>query len=121
MAERIRSTAPIATAIARAAHKNIRQIARHAVPALADFVVVFIVAGRSIVGIASAHATPAGDKLLRSLQRVYRIRRDDLQSTVAQVVRTGRPSLRRTIASEAARGAAPGSVADLHRRLACRS
>src|SRR5918911_3222176 len=119
MAERIRSTPPIATAVARAAHKNIRQIARRAVPALAEFVVVFIVAGLSIVGVASAHATPAGDKLLRSLQRVYRIRRDNLQSTVAQVVRTGEPSLRRTISHEPSPGAPPGSVADLHRRLAC--
>ena len=77
--------------------------------------------GRSIVGIASAHATPAGDKLLRSLQRVYRVSRDNLQSTVAQVVRTGQPSLRRTITHEAANGGPPGSVADIHRRLACRS
>ncbi|PYR63406.1 MAG: hypothetical protein DMF88_25310 [Acidobacteria bacterium] len=121
MAERIRSTPPIATVVARAAHRNIRQIARRAVPALADFVVVFMVTGRSIVGIASAHATPAGDKLLRSLQRVYRVSRDNLQSTVAQVVRTGQPSLRRTITHEAANGGPPGSVADIHRRLACRS
>ena len=95
MDERIGSTPPIAAAAARAARKTIQQIARGAVPALADFAVVFVVAGRSIVGIASAHANPRGEKLLRALQRVYRIRRDDLQSTVAQVVRTGRPSLQK--------------------------
>jgi len=121
MDERIGSTPPIAAAAARAARKTIQQIARGAVPALADFAVVFVVAGRSIVGIASAHANPRGDKLLRALQRVYRIRRDDLQSTVAQVVRTGRPSLRRTIVMESAPAAPRGSIADLHRRLACRS
>jgi transcriptional regulator with GAF, ATPase, and Fis domain len=121
MDERVRSTPPIATAAARAARKTIEPIARRAVPALADFAVVFIVAGRSIVGIASAHVTPAGAKLLRALQRVYRIRCDDLHSTVAQVVRTGRPLLRRDIPCEQAVRAPRGSVTDLHRRLACRS
>jgi hypothetical protein len=136
MHERIGSTPPIATAAAepqragvrardggaRAAYRTMQQIARRAVPALADFAVVFLVTGRStIVGIASAHTSPAGARLLRALQRVYRIRRDDLHSTVAQVVRTGQPSLRRTILHDAATDAPRGSVADLHRRLACRS
>jgi GAF domain-containing protein len=102
-------------------HRTIQQIARRAVPALADFAVVFMVTRRSIVGIASAHANPAGARLLRTLRRVYRIRQDDLHSTVAQVVRTGQPSLRRTILYDAASDPPRGSVADLHRRLACRS
>lgn len=119
MDERIRSTPPIPDA-ARAARKTIQRIARGAVPTLADFAVVFVVAGRSIIGVASAHVNPGGEKLLRTLQRVYRIRRDDLRSTVAQVVRTGQPSLRRSILTESA-PAAPGSITDLHRRLACRS
>jgi GAF domain-containing protein len=122
MDERIRSIPlPIATVDGRAARKTIQQIARRAVPGLADFVVVFIVAGRTIVGIASAHATAAGEKLLRDLQRVYRVRRDDLHSTVAQVIRTGRPSLRRLILHDSTSRAPRGSVADLHHRLACRS
>ena len=121
MDERVRSTPPIATAAARAARKTIEQIARRAVPALADFAVVFVVAGRSIVGIASAHATPAGGRLLRALQRIYRIRCDDLHSTVAHVVRTGRPALRRDIPCEQPARAPRGSITDLHRRLACRS
>src|SRR5436190_9188304 len=121
MDERVRSTPPIATAAARAARKTVQQIASRAVPALADFAVVFVVAGRSIVGIASAHHSPGGEKLLRALRRVYHIRRDDLQSTVAQVVRTGRPSLRRSILHERTAAAPRGSVADLHHRLACRS
>src|SRR5499426_3027937 len=73
-----------------------------------------------IVSIASVHISPAGDRLLRALQRIYRIRRNDLQSTVAQVIRTGRPSLRRGIHYDG-QPAPRGSVADLHRRLACRS
>jgi transcriptional regulator with GAF, ATPase, and Fis domain len=119
MDDQVRSTPSIATAD-RAAHRSIQEIARRAVPALADFAMVFMVAGRSIVGIASAHISPAGDRLVRALQRVYRIRRDDLQSTVAQVIRTGRPSLRSSIQYDG-QPARRGSVADLHQRLACRS
>jgi hypothetical protein len=119
MDEQVRSSPPIATAD-RAAHRSIQQIARRAVPALADFAMVFVVAGRSIVGVASAHISPTGNRLVRTLQRIYRIRCDDLQSTVAQVIRTGRPSLRRTIQCDE-QPARRGSVADLHQRLACRS
>jgi GAF domain-containing protein len=119
MDEQFRSTLSIATAD-RAAHRSIQEIARRAVPALADFAMVFMVAGRSIVGIASAHISPGGNRLLRALQRIYRLRRDDLRSTVAQVIRTGRPSLRRYI-QEDRQPARRGTVADLHRRLACRS
>ena len=121
MNERVRSTPPISTATGRAARRTIEQIARGAVPALADFAMVFVVAGRSVVGIASAHVSPGGERLLRALRRVYRVRREDLHSTVAQVVRTGRPSLRRDILNENHSRAPRGSVADLHRRLACRS
>src|SRR2546423_10668874 len=96
----------------RAARNAIKQVAQRAVPALADFAVVFIVAGRSIVGVASAHVTPEGQRLLRALRRIYHIRRDDLRSTVAQVVRTGRPSLRRSILHERTAAAPRGSVAD---------
>jgi GAF domain-containing protein len=120
MDERVRSTLPIATTVGRAAHRNIQEIARRSVPALADFAVVYMMAGRWIVGIASAHFSPTGERLLRALLRIYRIRRTDLRSTVAQVVRTGRPSLRRSIQHDS-QPAPRGSVADLHRRLACRS
>jgi GAF domain-containing protein len=121
MNERVRSTRPVSIASARAAGRAIDEIARRAVPALADFAMVFVVAGRSIVGIASAHVSPGGERLLRALRRVYRVRPEDLHSTVAQVVRTGRPSLRTDILNENHSRAPRGSVADLHRRLACRS
>jgi hypothetical protein len=119
MDERIRSFPPIATA-PRVADRTMQEMARRCVPALADFAIVFMVAGRSIVGIASAHVSPAGDRLLRTFRRVYRIPRDDLRSTVAQVIRTRRPSLRRSIQHDG-QPARRGSVADLHQRLACRS
>jgi GAF domain-containing protein len=119
MDQRIGSTPPIATA-GRAASRTAREIARRAVPTLADFAIVFLVAGRSIIGIASAHVSPAGDRLLRVLRRIYRIPRHDLHSTVAQVIRTGRPSLRIGIQSDGL-PAPRGSIADIHQRLACRS
>jgi hypothetical protein len=119
MDEQVRSSPPIATAD-RAAHRSIQEIARRAVPALADFAMVFMVAGRSIVGIASAHVSPAGARVVRALQRIYRIRLDDLQSAVAQVIRTGRPLLRKSIQHDR-QPTRRGSVADLHRRLGCRS
>jgi hypothetical protein len=119
MDEQVRSVLSIATG-GRAGNRGIQESARRAIPALADFTMVFMVAGRSIVGVASAHISPAGGRLVRALQRIYRIRRDDLQSTVAHVIRTGRPSLRRSIQYDG-QPARRGSVADLHRRLACRS
>src|SRR4029453_6985998 len=96
MDEEVASTHKIATAD-RAANRSIREIARRAVPALADFAMGFMVAGPSLVGLGAVPPSPASNRLLRALQRIYRIRRDDLQSTVAQVIRTGRPSLRRSI------------------------
>jgi GAF domain-containing protein len=122
MDERVELALSIATAAPKAARRTIREIVSRSIPDLADFCVVFVVAGRRIVGVASAHANPDGNRVLRALQRTYRVRRADLQSTVAQVVRTGRPLIRRTILPESHPRPAPrGSVEDLHRRLACRS
>jgi GAF domain-containing protein len=119
MDQRVRSIPSVATA-ATAARRPIQGIARRTVPALADFAMVFVVAGRSIVGIASAHSSPTGARLLHALRRIYRVSRDDLHSTVAQVIRTGRPLLRRSIRYDG-QTEQRGSVDDLHRRLACRS
>jgi hypothetical protein len=115
------SPPPIAPAAARASRRTIGSIARRAVPALADFAIVFVVAGRHIVGIASAHTSPGGDRLLRALQRIYRVPVADLQSTVAQVIRTGQPSIRKAIRPENGEAGPRGSVGDIHRRLGSRS
>jgi GAF domain-containing protein len=92
-------------------------------PALADFCLIYVLNGDRFRCAASAHVTSAGDRLLRAFNRVYRIGRDDRDSTVAQVVRSGRPSLRADIRPE--RGAAPtrlsARVAEVHRRLNVRS
>jgi GAF domain-containing protein len=122
MDERIRKTPPpIAPAAVRVTRRTIEDLARSAVPTLGDFSVVFVVTGRSLVGVASAHISPEGSRMLRALRRVYRIRIADLHSTVAQVIRTCRPAIRSGITHDLQRAVRRGSVADLHRRLGARS
>lgn len=100
-------------------------VARATVPVLADFCLVYLLDGEQLRCVASAHATRAGDRLLRALQKVYKITRDDRDSTVAQVVRLGRPSLRAEIRPEYQapdrRMTQLARVFDIHRQLAARS
>ena len=101
------------------------RVARIAVPAFADFCLIYLLDGDALKCVASAHRTREGGRLLRALTRVYRITRHDPDSTVAQTVRRGRPHLRTEIRPESA---APPSrvgslvrVFELHRQLAVRS
>lgn len=93
------------------------------VPALADFGLVYLADGDRLRCAAFAHATPKGRYLLRTLKHVYRLRKDDPDSTVAQVVRIGRPALRLHIRPEQRpRGLGrTASVFALHQRLRPRS
>lgn len=106
----------------RATARYLARVARLAVPALADFCLIYVLEGRSLRCAAAAHRTRTGERVLRAFNEVYRITRDDPASTVAQVVRSHRPSLRLDIRPEAALPAPPRStearVIDLHRRLA---
>jgi GAF domain-containing protein len=106
-----------AAAIA-AARRRIERAAREAVPTLADFCFVHLVAGRAIRCVAGAHSTRGGSRDMRALIKVHRIRLDDHDSTVALVVRSGRATLRREIRPEVPGRARPGGVSELHRRLA---
>ena len=72
----------------------IERAAREAVPALADFSLVHMVDGAVIRCVAGAHVSPAGRALVRALMRRGAIRRTDLVSTAAHVIRTERPTLR---------------------------
>ena len=102
----------------------LQRVARTTVPVLADFCLVYLLQGDSLRCVAFAHRSRAGHRLLQALVRVYRITRDDPDSTVAQVVRTRRPSLRASIAPENGLDAIGGSsprVAALHRQLGARS
>jgi hypothetical protein len=100
---------------------SLQQLARAAVPALADFCLIFLRDGADIRCAASAHVTTQGASLLRRLLSVYRITEDDPFSTVALAIRTSRPQLRSAIALEAQARAARAAVLTLHRRLGCRS
>ncbi len=103
----------------------LEHVARAAGPACADFCVVYLLDGEQLRCVASAHATRAGDRLLRALNRVYKITRDDRDSTVAQVIRLGRASLRGEIRPEHqtpdARVSPLARIIDIHRQLAVRS
>jgi GAF domain-containing protein len=103
----------------------IRRLVRGAVPTLADFSLFYVPHASIISCVACAHATPTGARLLRALAREYHLRRNDRSSTVAEVMRTGRPIVRKDIPVELEAGRSPHSeretVANLHRRLAARS
>ena len=93
------------------------------VAALADFGLVYVVDGDRLTCAAFAHTTRRGRHLLRTLKHAYQLRRSDRDSTVAQVVRIGRPALRRHISPEPEPPPTPTAahVSNLHRRLAARS
>jgi len=99
----------------------LQRVAGEAVPALADFCLIFLAKGKEIPCVASAHSTADGERLLRRLNRVYRITRKDPISTVAHVLRSGRPQLRSEIALEPNQPRAGVGVFTLHQRLGARS
>jgi GAF domain-containing protein len=99
---------------------NLKRLARSAVPSRADFCFIHVADGDDLRCVATAHATRQGQRVVSELGRVYRIRRNDPESTVAQVVRSGRPQVRSEIAVDAARDVSP-RVADVHRQLGPRS
>ncbi|MGH9347867.1 MAG: GAF domain-containing protein [Vicinamibacterales bacterium] len=99
----------------------LQRVARAAVPLLADFCFIFLVRNGDVPCVASAHATPEGERLLRRLNRVYRVTRDDPVSTVAQVVRTARPRLRSEIGHEPKTPGVDLRIFTLHQRLGVRS
>ena len=76
--------------------RSVERIIRDAVPALADFCLVHVRQEHSLRAVAGVHATPDGTRDLHGLMRA-RIRLDDLRSTAAHVVRTGRTVLRADI------------------------
>ena len=78
----------------------LEQALQDCVPAVGDFGLVYLVDGERLRCAAFAHATSTGRHLLRTLKHVYKLRRDDGDSTVAQVVRIGRPALRLQIRRE---------------------
>jgi GAF domain-containing protein len=100
---------------------TLQRLARAAVPSLADCCLIFLAKDESVPCVASAHCTDEGRRLLRRLNRTYKITRSDPASTVAHVLRCGRPELRSEIAAEPHAGASDARAFSLHRRLGARS
>jgi GAF domain-containing protein len=98
----------------------LKRIARSIVPGQADFCFIHLADGEHLRCVASAHATREGQRVVSQLGRIYRIVLSDPESTVAQVVRSGRPQLRSEIAVDAGSHLAP-RVAHAHRQLGPRS
>jgi GAF domain-containing protein len=93
---------------------------REAIPDLADFCFVHVATARTLRCVAAAHGTPHLTRAMRMLVRGTPIRRDDLVSTVAFVVRTHKPTLRKGIVDDDA-AEVRSARAQLHRKLAPRS
>lgn len=100
---------------------SLQRVARALIPDLADFCFVFLVKGRDVPCVASAHTTRDGERALRAMNRVYRVTLNDPVSTVAHVIRSGRPILRSQIKSEPHAPLADLRVFTLHQRLGARS
>jgi len=99
----------------------IERTIRDAVPAFADFCLVHLVRGATIRCVAAVHVSRNGQTLLRALMRQHTIRRDDLVSSVAHVVRTERPLLRPQIREESGGADGKSGITQMHRRLGARS
>lgn len=114
------SDATPAAAPPRAATTLLKAAARSIVPSRADFCFIHLADGEHLRCVATAHATPAGQRIVRELGRVHRIRRSDPESTVAQVVRSGRPQVRSDIPIDAGPHEEP-RIGNVHRQLGPRS
>jgi GAF domain-containing protein len=80
--------------------RAVDRAARQAFPQLADFCLIHVAAPRTLRCVVAAHRVPTFSRDMRALVAAPRIRRDDLSSTVACVVRSGKPALRTEIRPE---------------------
>ena len=99
----------------------IERAARDTIPTLADYCLVHVVSGATIPCVAGAHVSRHGRAYVQTLMRCRGIRRDDLVSTVAHVVRTRRPILRPHVIAEIRKEVRKGRMAEVQYRLAPRS
>jgi hypothetical protein len=99
----------------------IERSARHAIPNIADFCLVHVIHGASIPCVAAVHVSRGKQTHLRTLMRRFTIRRNDLVSSVAQVIRTQRPLLRPRVYEEPQEKLRKSEASELRRQLAPRS
>lgn len=98
----------------------LQRLAQSTVPSVADFCFIHLADKQHLRCAAAAHATRAGARLVRDIGRLVRIVRTDPLSTVAQVVRSGKPQIR----AEIVRDPDPpprASVFELYQQLAPQS
>ncbi|MGH9239948.1 MAG: GAF domain-containing protein [Vicinamibacterales bacterium] len=80
-----------------AAYRRAGRAARGAFPRLADFYFVHLTTPRTLRCVAAGHRAPEFARDIRTMVGTCPIRRDDLASTAAFVVRSGKPALRHSI------------------------
>ena len=97
----------------------IHRAARRAIPRLADFCLIHVATPRSIRCVTAVHRGEQHSRDMLAMLSLRPIPRDDLTSTVACVLRSGRPTLRAAIRNENLDRR--GAVAQLYKRLATRS
>jgi transcriptional regulator with GAF, ATPase, and Fis domain len=100
-----------------AAHRRAGRAARAAFPRLADFYFVHVTTPRTLRCVAAGHRARHFARDMRAMVGTCPIRRDDLASTAAFVVRSGKPALRPGIYRDDDR-VRRGAAAALQRRLA---
>lgn len=103
------------TALA-AQRRVIDRAARAALPRLGDFCLVHVATPRTLRCVSACHCATHFSRDMRTLVSARPIRRDDLVSTVAGVVRSHKPALRTGIYHDD--DAARSTAARLHRKLA---
>ena len=100
-----------------AQQRVIDRAAREALPRLGDFCLVHVATPRTLRCVSACHCKTHFSRDMRTLVSARPIRRDDLVSTVAAVVRSRKPALRTGIYHDDA-AVARSTVARLHRKLA---
>jgi transcriptional regulator with GAF, ATPase, and Fis domain len=99
----------------------IERSARHAIPNIADFCFVHVIHGSTIPCVAAVHVSRGKQTRLRALMRRFKIRRNDLASSVAQVIRTQRPLLLPRVYEEPQDRVRKSDASQMQRQLAPRS
>lgn len=111
------STLSTLTAQQRVLHREARQ----AIPGLADFCLIHVATPRTLRCVTAVHRASHHSREMLALMCARPIRRDDLTSTVAGVMRSGKPALRPSISQEDINRAGRGAALRLYSRLGPRS
>jgi GAF domain-containing protein len=111
------SVAPHVAGPKRQAKTTLKRFAQSLVPSRADFCFIHLTRGKYLRCAACAHCTREGERVIAAIVRAYQILRSDPVSTVAHVVRHGRPQLRVEIAADED-PRLPARIAAAHRQLA---